>query len=160
MSASESCSAQREALAVEILRGSGHLRLQVRGESMLPTLWPGDIAEIEACSLRDVGRGEIVLAFRECRFFLHRFLARDEHAGFITRGDSMPNRDPAFPSDALLGRLVTVFRDGQPVALALRPWSRMTGMLFCYCSLARRAALRLRSYSNCRQLPTIDLETV
>jgi hypothetical protein len=160
MTGSESWSAQRGALAVEAFRGSGRLRLQVWGESMLPTLWPGDIAEIEACSLRDVGRGEIVLAFREDRFFLHRFLARDEHAGFITRGDSMPNPDPAFPSDALLGRLVSVFRDGQPLALPLQPWSRMTGMLFCYCSFARRAALRLRSYSNSRRLPTIDLETV
>jgi hypothetical protein len=72
----------------------------------------------------------------------------------------MPNPDPAFPSNAFLGRLVTVFRDGQPVALPLQPWSRITGMLFCYCSFARRAALRLGSYRNSRRLPTIDLETI
>src|SRR5258705_3473170 len=126
MDASKIWNAQRIALAVQALRGSGRIRLQVRGESMLPTLWPGDIVEIAACSLRDVAGGEIVLAFREDRFFLHRFLLRSEHAGFITRGDSMPNPDLAFPSDALLGRLVAVFRDEQPVTLPLRPWSRMT----------------------------------
>src|SRR5256885_12962003 len=100
MSESEPWSAHREALAVEALRGSGSLRLQVRGESMLPTLWPGDIAEIAACPLEEVRRGEIVLAFRDHRFFLHRFLARQDNS-FRTRGDSMPGPDPAFSREAL-----------------------------------------------------------
>ena len=126
---------------------------------MLPTLWPGDIAEIVACSVSDVGRGEIVLAFREDRFFMHRFLARGEHAGFITRGDSMPGPDPAFPAAALLGKLVTVFRDGQPVALRSRPWSRMLGMLFCYCGMARCAALKFRRSGKFLRLPNVDVET-
>ena len=159
MSASESWSAQREALVEEALRGSGHLRLQVRGESMLPTLWPGDIAEIAACSLSDVGNGEIVLAFRGGRFFLHRFMARGEYAGFVTRGDSMPAPDPEFSADALLGRLVTVIRDGQPVAAWLRPWSRMVGLLFCYCGMARRAALKLRRSGKFLRLPSVDVKT-
>jgi hypothetical protein len=158
MSASESWSAQQEALAVQALRGSGRLRLRVRGESMLPTLWPGDIAEIAVCSLGEVGGDEILLAFREGRFFLHRFLARDENAGFITRGDSMPGPDPVFPSDALLGRLVTVFRDGQPMALPARPWARVVGLLFCYCDLARRVALRHRSSTRSHRLLSTDLE--
>ncbi len=159
MSASESWSTQREALAVEALRRTGRLRLRVRGESMLPALWPGDVAEIAACSLRDVRHGEIVLAFREGRFFLHRFLARREHDGFLTRGDSMPSPDPVFPADALLGKLIGVVRMGQTVSAPLRPWSRVVGMLLCYCSFARRAALRFHSSRNSRRLPVADLET-
>src|SRR2546421_12828298 len=115
MSAGESRSAQRDALAAEVLRRTGRLRLQVRGESMLPTLWPGDIAEIAACSLHDIGRADIVLAFRDGRFFLHRLLSRT-HETFLTRGDSMPNADPAFPSDAFLGKLVAVIRNGQTIS--------------------------------------------
>lgn len=159
MSASKSWSAQREALAVEALRASGHLRLQVRGESMLPTLWPGDIAEIAACSLSDIGRGEVVLAFHKGRFFLHRFLERRDHGDFITRGDSMPAPDPAFPVDALLGKLVRISRDGQTVAPELWLWSRMIGLLLCHFSFARRVALRLQASRNSRRQPSAEPET-
>ena len=51
MSASASLSPQREALAVEALRLTGRLRLQVRGESMLPALWPGDVVEAEVTGI-------------------------------------------------------------------------------------------------------------
>ena len=165
MGAMDRWSSQRAALAVEALRCGGHLRLQVHGESMLPSLWPGDVAEIESCSLHEVGRGEIVLAFREGRFFLHRFLTRSDGGGFVARGDSMPGPDPAFPSDALLGKLVGVNRAGQPVSLSLslslaaRLWSRAMGALFCYCGFARRIALRLRNSSNSGRLSGADLET-
>lgn len=159
MSASESWSTQRAALAVEVLRRTGRLRLQVRGESMLPALWPGDLAEIAACSLGDIRRGEVVLAVREGRFFLHRFRNQREPAGFLTRGDSMPSPDPVFPADALLGKLVTVARAGQTEPAPVRPWSRVAGMLFCYCSLARRVALRFHSSRNFRRPQVADLES-
>jgi hypothetical protein len=152
------CNAQRDALAVEVLRGGGRLRLHVHGESMLPTLWPGDLAEIEACSLNDVGDGEIVLAMRDGRLFLHRLLTHVGESTFVTRGDSMPGADLAFGSDAFLGKLVAASRVGARVGLALRPWSRALGFLFCYCSLARRVALRLRKSTD-SQLHGVDLET-
>src|SRR5271154_5004566 len=92
-------------LAAESLRASGRLRLRVRGESMLPTLWPGDVVEIGSCSPNDTRPGEIVLALREGHFFLHRFLGRSSESGFRLRGDSMPAADPEFSNEALLGRL-------------------------------------------------------
>ena len=156
---SASRSAQREALAVEALRSSGHLRLRVRGESMLPTLWPGDIAEIAACSRQEVRRGEIVLAFHDGRFFLHRYLSVGPRDAFITRGDSMPGPDLALPAGALLGRLVSAKRDRRQVNLRWRPWSRVTGLLFCYSSIARRAALTIRSRPKAQRVPATDLET-
>jgi hypothetical protein len=159
MSASASLSPQREALAVEALRRTCRLRLQVRGESMLPALWPGDAVEIAACSINDVRRGEIVLAFREGRFFLHRFLAQHEQDGFLMRGDSMPGPDPVFPADALLGKLSQLVREGQAVSVPARPWPRVVGMFFCYCSSARRVALRFHSWRNSRRLQIADLET-
>ena len=156
---SVSWNGQREALAVEALRGSGQLRLQVRGESMLPTLWPGDIAEIATCSVGKVDRGEIVLAFREGRFFLHRFLAVGKGDRFILRGDSMPGPDPAFPAGSLHGRLVSLKRDGRQVNLRWRPWLRVLGLLFCYSSIARRTARMIRSGRKAQRLPAVDLET-
>ncbi len=159
MSASASLSPQREALAVEALCRTGRVRLQVRGESMLPALWPGDLAEIAACALTDVHHGEIVLAFREGRFFLHRFLAHREPNGFLTRGDSMPGPDPVFPADALLGKLMHVVREGHTVSALVQPWSRVVGVFLCHCSSARRAALRFHGWRNSRRLQVADLET-
>jgi hypothetical protein len=158
MSASESWNAQREVLAVEALRASGRLRLQVRGESMLPTLWPGDVAEIEACSTNDARPQDIVLAIRDRRFFLHRLLSRSEH-GFFARGDSMPGADPEFSSASLMGKLVSASRAGRPVSLAMRPWSSAVGWIFCHFGFARRIALRLHSSRTCRRLRLSDQGT-
>ena len=126
------------ALATESLRASGRLRLRVRGESMLPTLWPGDVVEIASCSVGDVRPGEIVLALREGRFFLHRFVARLLGDDFLLRGDSMPHADPEFSNGALIGRLVS-----WPRAEAASP--QVIGRLFCYCRPLRRVALKLHA---------------
>lgn len=127
--------AERNALAVEALRQSGRLRMRVNGESMLPALWPGDELEIVRCSVHEPRRGDIVLAVREGRFFLHRFVTRCQPYGFLLRGDSMPGPDPKFPDEALLGRLAV--RGGGGV------WSRVIGRFLCFCNPARRLALRL-----------------
>ena len=142
--------AERSALAADSLRASGRLRLQVRGESMLPTLWPGDVVEIANRALKDVQAGEIVLAFRDGRFFLHRLLARTEAGGFLLYGDSMPGPDPEFSGEALLGRLVGRAGRGQDQAKALpvrppRLWSWTIGRLLCHCGPARRLALKIHN---------------
>ena len=154
---------ERCALASESLQASGRLRLQVHGESMLPTLWPGDLVEIRSCSVDEVLPGEIVLAFREGRFFLHRFVGRLQANGFLLRGDSMPRPDPRFSNQALLGRLVSCGEQGQrenqnhPV-LALRPWSRALGQLFCFFGPARRLALKLhfRKKRSARKVQSVS----
>src|SRR5881394_2633927 len=158
MISSAGLSPQREALAAETLRRTGRLRLKVHGESMLPALWPGDIVDIAACSLKDLRRDEIVLGFQEGRFFLHRFLAPLGDDGFVTRGDSMPGPDPAFPADALLGKLTQVVRAGQTFPAPVRPWSRAIGIFFCYCSTARRAALTFHKWRYSRELQISDPE--
>jgi len=68
-------SAAGSALVADALRGRGSLRLRVHGESMLPTLWPGEVVEIEGCPPEEVRPGEIVLARRDGRLFLHRLVA-------------------------------------------------------------------------------------
>lgn len=149
-----SWSAEGSALVAETLRTSGCSRLRVRGESMLPALWPGDVVEIARCSPEDVRPGEIVLALRDGRLFLHRLLASCKPNGFLLRGDSMPGPDPRFPPGALLGRLVRrVGKERGVAALTHSRWlavkcSRALGTLLCHCGPARRLALRLHSRRN------------
>lgn len=152
MSISERWSAEREALAVDVLRHSGRLRLQVRGESMLPALWPGDVVEIAARSLPSIRRGEIVFALREDHLFVHRFVARVGADRFVARGDSMPQADPLYEASALLGRIEGVVRNGRTVAspLTWRFRHRALGVLFCHFNLARRLALKLHRWSSSR----------
>ena len=146
-----SWSAEGSALVAESLRASGCSRLRVYGESMLPALWPGDVVEIASCSPEDVRPGEIVLALRDGRLFLHRLLAPCEPSGFLLRGDSMPGPDPRFPPGAMLGRLVRRVGEERGVAeVTQRRWfavkrSRALGALFCHCGMARRLALKLHS---------------
>lgn len=150
--------AEGSALVADALRRGGDLpgrvRLRVYGESMLPSLWPGDVVEIESCSLDNVQPGEIVLAQREGRLFLHRFIAHCPPNAFLLRGDSMPGPDPQYAREALLGRLVNSADKGYGVsAPALRPgfrakWSRALGIVLCNCGVARRLALKLHSHGK------------
>jgi hypothetical protein len=148
-------SAVRSALVADALRRSDGSRARplvrgkIHGESMLPTLWPDDVVEIESCLPEDVRPGEIVLAQRDDRLVLHRLVGPCTPNGFLLRGDCVPGCDPQYPPEALLGRLVRSAGQGRAVsALALRPgfgvkWSRAVGMLLCHCGLARRLALKL-----------------
>jgi hypothetical protein len=177
--ARSSWSSERSALVADALRRSGRLRLQVHGESMLPALWPDDVVEIASCSLEDVRPGEIVLALRDGRLFLHRlvlhsFVTPGKPNGFVLRGDSMPASDPQFPPEALLGRLVSSADKGRGASTStLRlgfgakwfgaRWSRAVGILLCHCGVARRLALRLHRHrkASARELrnaePAADL---
>ena len=130
----ENWEGERPLLAAESLRASGTLRLRVRGESMLPTIWPGEMVEIARCSADEAHRGDVVLALRDGRFFLHRLVERVP-GGFLLRGDSMPATDPEFSSAELLGRVSG--------AMPHRWWSRIMGRVFCYSGIARRLALKL-----------------
>ena len=142
-------SAEGSALvAVALRRGVGSpqrtrqgVRLRVHGESMLPALWPGEVVEIASCSTKDVHPGEIVLALREGRLFLHRLIAPCTPNGFRLRGDSMPGCDPEYPPEALLGKVVRSGDEGRGFSSAIL--SRTLGILFCYSGVARRLALRL-----------------
>ena len=155
----------RSALVVDVLcrrdvfsRGEKRaIRLRVLGESMLPTLWPGDAVEIEACSNDQLHVGDLVLAVRDGRLFLHRLVSQNLSSGFILRGDSMPAPDALFPPKALLGRLIS--RDGWPTPSSLfrarivAKISLSAGFFLCHCSLARRIVLGIHRRRKASRRP-------
>jgi hypothetical protein len=150
--------AARAALVADVLRckpwSNRTVRMRVYGESMLPTLFPGDVVEIESCSPESLRPGEIVLAIREDRLFLHRLVSPCTINGFTLCGDSNPHPDPQFSAEALLGRMVRrVGGKNWITASALHPGPaaslfRGAGWLLCHWNLARRVALKLHTRST------------
>ena len=111
-------------LAAEVLRSSGGLRLQVSGSSMLPTVWPGDTLLIERVEGHAVSKGDLVLVARERRLMVHRVTGKmhtPEGLRILTRGDAMPQPDPAVPHGNVLGKVYLILRKGKRIAVSRTP---------------------------------------
>jgi hypothetical protein len=146
----------RASLVAEVLRrpadSSSPRRLygEVHGESMLPTLWPGDVVAIEPCIANDLRVGEIVLASWNKHLVLHRLIAPYSREGFRLRGDCVAASDPIYPADALLGKVIGVMQGSRTTSkFFLHPGigaaaAKNIGLALCHWDVARRATLRLR----------------
>ena len=112
-------------LAEEVIRTFGEVRLRVYGSSMVPSILPGDFISVRRAGIQDISAGEIVLFFRDARFFVHRVVQRISRGGgnspeascLITRGDRLLYDDPAVSADQLLGRVVLIERHHRQVPL-------------------------------------------
>ena len=77
-------------MIAEVLRSSGSVHLGVKGASMLPEIWPGDILTISRLGAAEPLPGDIVLYGREGRLVAHRLIkvrspkseVRGREAGF------------------------------------------------------------------------------
>jgi signal peptidase I len=103
-------------LAAELLQRGDRMSLRVRGSSMLPSLFPGDLLTFRRCSPEEIVVGDIVLFLREGRCFVHRVAERMAGGSAVrlrTRGDALPSPDPPLVETEVLGRLTTVERKGR-----------------------------------------------
>jgi signal peptidase I len=137
----------KHTLATEILRSSGTLRLYAFGNSMLPTLWPGDRLTIRQRSIEQVLPGDVVLFAREGRFFIHRVLQKmelDSHPQLLTRGDAMPDADAPVLAEELLGKIVSIetLRGRQLSVPRCSRARRWMGLALAYSARMRSLALR------------------
>jgi signal peptidase I len=115
-------------LAEEVIRTFGEVRLRVYGTSMVPSILPGDFISVRRAGIQDISAGEIVLFFRDARFFVHRVVRERSFSGrnspaadsLITRGDRLLYDDPAVTADQLLGRVVLIERNNRQVPLMAR----------------------------------------
>lgn len=145
----------------EVLRAGGSFRLRVLGMSMLPSIWPGDIVTIESDSQDAIVTGAIFLFAREGKFVVHRLARKLESQNqifWVSRGDAMPEDDPAWSQHDLVGRVSKVERKRRVFAPAgeLSQFARAAGWILCHNSLLRNLVLRIHSFSV-RQLQHPDL---
>ena len=135
-------------LAAEMLRCHGSIQLTLRGASMLPSLWPGDLLTIQSTSQDDLVPGDLVLVMRANRFFVHRLVEtqRDQECPlWITKGDAVRQNDPAVRGFELQGQVTGVCRRNRkfiPSREVSRFHSCLAWML-CRWDRFRAIALRL-----------------
>ncbi len=101
------------------------IRFRVQGQSMVPTLHPGDEVVVERVSQDTLRPGDLVLVRDGGRFLLHRLLGIRHHDGqqlLLTGGDGLRRADPLVPAEAFVGRALRAYRQGQSVPLAGGRW--------------------------------------
>jgi len=135
---------QKVEMVSSALRTTGAVRIKALGTSMLPTIWPGDILVIEAVPRHQLVCGEIVAVQTPDGIRAHRLVANNE-PHWITRGDAMPQSDPAVSFEDVMGRVSEIQRGPRIVFPEKRLWllNRVFACLLRSSAICR-IALRLR----------------
>jgi len=110
-------------LTTEMLRSFGEVRSVVRGASMVPTFFPGDIVVVRRETAQTARKGEVMLFFRQGFFCAHRLVDKTQESEplrLIARGDALGKDDSPFAADELLGRVTAVIRHGKRIDLDAR----------------------------------------
>lgn len=135
------------ALAGEVLRSCGTLRLRVNGASMMPSVWPGDALLIERRIFEAIATGDVVLFEREGRLVAHRVIAtagESENRKWTTQGDGMPTADAPVSVSEMLGKVARIERDGR----CLEPRAVVTFRERLIANLVRRSDWAARILSR------------
>ena len=133
-------------LAAELIRSASKIRIKALGTSMLPTIWPGDILQIESTASDQLAVGDVVLVKRAKSIVIHR-LMKNDGPQWVTRGDAMPQDDPPVTAADVLGRVALIERRNR----ATEPRRRVTliqralAWVLCRWQICRNVALRARA---------------
>jgi signal peptidase I len=137
---------QRSAACCELVhsvaRSCGEVRLKVTGSSMLPAIWPGDEITAIRRGYAELQTGEIVLYRRGGRLTAHRIerIAQDH---LVTRGDSLLSSDPPVQPCEIVGRVVSILRNGHSIRPKHTPEGRIVSLILSRSNFSRRLALYL-----------------
>jgi signal peptidase I len=144
-------------LLLEALRTHGLVRMRALGTSMVPTIWPGDLVEVERC-YGSIGVGDVILTVRQESFCMHRVVRHEQASDGIritTRGDAMRCEDPEISSSQVLGKISRVHHHGEFIRLAQQQgrFERCLARIFNSISLVRRVLLRVNNRRLSKQAP-------
>jgi hypothetical protein len=119
----------------------GELWIPVSGNSMLPTIRPGDRVLLTP-TRRRLARGDVVIVALGTKVILHRVVSLVNQV-VVTRGDSCQVGDPPIEADRVFARAVAVRHDR--VLTTLTPTLRFGVAALCrfFISEARRRGGRL-----------------
>jgi signal peptidase I len=109
----------------------------ITGCSMLPLIQEGDRVLV-AHSCASARQGDVIVFRRGGRLVAHRVLRiyrRQSEPVFITKGDNVRRFDPPVNASEVVGRVLTVEREGWQMALDTAAW-RAVGWLIALSTLA------------------------
>ncbi|HKP86533.1 MAG TPA: signal peptidase I [Blastocatellia bacterium] len=108
----------------ELLMLGYAVRFRAGGRSMHPTIKDGEMITVEPARAGEIKRGDIVLYRLKRGVIAHRVIgiekAEGAHRRFILRGDSCSTSDAPVEEEKVLGRVISVEREGRNVDLASR----------------------------------------
>ncbi|HEV2645993.1 MAG TPA: S24/S26 family peptidase [Acidobacteriaceae bacterium] len=129
-------------LVADVAHSAGEVRLKLTGTSMLPAMWPGDEVTVQRCSLTNLQPGQVVLFRSNGSLVAHRIIHASAD-GLITRGDSVPQRDPTVDASAIVGCVVHVVRNHRSIDIKPNWRHRTLAALLRRSHLCLRLTLRL-----------------
>ena len=149
--------AQRHAVCCELVhdvaRSAGEVRLRVAGASMLPAIWPGDVIAVRGCNLAELQPGHIALYRRDGKLIAHR-IHRLFSEYLVARGDSVPCFDTPVRANEIVGKVVSISRDGVFIPVEQTFWHRVVSAILRHSDFLLRATLylgrRLRPFWDAR----------
>jgi hypothetical protein len=127
-------------LVQDVARSAGEVHLTVTGASMLPAVWPGDRVTVRSCALTDLEPGQIAVFQEEDRFVIHR-VTSVTRGRLVTQGDSRDRIDAAGEPEQIVGRVVSISRDGRAVDCEQTGWQRAAAAILRRSHLLRRLAV-------------------
>lgn len=108
-------------ISAELLQEGYSVRFRPGGASMFPTIKDGETVTVEQVKPTDVKRGDIILYKTDHRVIAHRVVSVQKKGGnsssFILRGDASASCDEPVGADQILGKVVSVERDGRSIDL-------------------------------------------
>lgn len=141
-------------LVAHVARASGKVQLRVRGASMVPALWPGDLLMVRSCCPSEVTPDSIIVFRQDQRLIVHRLIHRTGNE-IITRGDARPQLDKAIESSQVVGRVELVMRNGRLVEPRDSLWRRLVAVCLRRSEWCTRFFLRFSSKMRKMRFPGV-----
>jgi signal peptidase I len=111
------------AVIEQALANGTMVRFCAEGDSMYPTIRDGETITVAAASPDAIVRGDVLLFRHGTRVLAHR-VVRTTSCGnerfFVLRGDAKASCDPPVGASALVGKVVSVAREGRLIPLCGR----------------------------------------
>jgi signal peptidase I len=111
------------ALVEEALAAGTSVRFRAEGTSMYPTIRDGEVITIAPVRTDQLVRGDVLLCRHDTRMIAHRLVAvtsRGAERRFHFRGDAKAGCDAPVGADAVVGRVISVARNGRAASLCGR----------------------------------------
>jgi signal peptidase I len=108
-------------VSTELLRQGQRVRFKAPGRSMQPTIKEGETITIQPTAASTVRKGDIILYSFERGFIAHRVVRilrrKGDFPRFIMRGDASGSFDYPVSAQQVLGKVISVEREGRSVDL-------------------------------------------